>query len=260
MIIQKIKNIFKTEDDGRETASSGRHPLETTLDYQFKDIQILVTALSHKSYVHESRSGIVSHNERLEFLGDAVLNLVVSDALMKELPASREGELSKIRASLVNEEILSQVARSIELGKHLFLGRGEEQDMGREKNSLLADALEAMIGAVYLDGGFVPAYQFISKQFVDLISKAVQGDLIRDYKTRLQELFQKNFKIVPEYRLVDQTGPEHDRTFIVGIFVKQRKLAEGQGKSKKQAEQSAARLLISNWQEDEIKIAEYLKS
>lgn len=214
--------------------------LETKLGYCFKDLYLLKQALSHKSYVNENRLEKLDHYERLEFLGDAVLELGISDLLMHHFPKSREGDMSKLRASIVNETALSDVARKFDLGKYIFLGKGEEQCEGREKNSLLADALEAVLGSIYLDSDFSTIFKIIKKLFMPVIKLATKEDINRDFKTKLQEEVQNIFKITPQYRLVKEEGPDHDKTFEIHLFISGKKIGQGQGKSKKQAEQNAA--------------------
>jgi len=214
--------------------------LENKLGYAFSDLTLLKQALSHKSYVNENKLNTLSHYERLEFLGDAVLELGISDLLMKHFPYSREGELSKLRASIVNETALSDVARQFDLGKYIFLGKGEEQCDGREKNSLISDAFEALLGAVFLDSDFNTVFCIIKKFFLPVIQKATKEDINRDYKTKLQEEVQNVFKIAPQYRLVSEAGPDHDKTFEIHLYISGKKVGEGVGKSKKQAEQNAA--------------------
>lgn len=215
--------------------------LEDRIGYVFKDLKQLKRALSHKSYSNEKRLPRLEHNERLEYLGDAVLELCVSDLLIHNFPGSREGEMSKIRASLVNETALAEIARKINLGDYLFLGKGEEQCQGREKNSLLSDAFEALMGAVYLDAGFQVVFRIVSQLFLPEIQRATKEDINRDYKTKLQEEVQNLYKEAPDYRLVDEVGPDHAKIFHIDLFINGRKLSEGHGKSKKQAEQTAAR-------------------
>ncbi len=214
--------------------------LEDKLGYVFKDLALLKKSLSHKSYSNEKRLTRLDHNERLEYLGDAVLELCISDLLMHGFPDAQEGEMSKVRASLVNETALSEVAKKIQLGKYLFLGKGEEQGQGREKNSLVSDAFEALIGAIYLDGGFQHAFRFVKKLFLPEIERSTKEDINRDYKTKLQEEAQNRFREAPDYRLVDQQGPDHDKVFHVDLYIGGEKFSAGQGKSKKQAEQMAA--------------------
>lgn len=214
--------------------------LEVALGYVFKNPTFLKRALSHKSYANEMRLDKDEHNERLEFLGDAVLELVISDLLFERFPDEREGLMSKVRASLVNETSLATLARQMNLGDYLYLGKGESQGDGREKNSLIADAFEAVIGAVYLDTGFDPIFRIVKTIFEPEIERAKREDISRDYKTKLQEEIQNRFKTAPEYRVTSESGPDHDKTFEVELFVQNEFWSKGHGKSKKQAEQSAA--------------------
>lgn len=238
--MSRFKRLFRKKCLSKEEASV-LSELEAKIDYYFSDLKLLKQSVSHKSYVNENRLSETDHNERLEFLGDAVLELVTSDLLMHHFPEAREGEMSKLRASIVNERALSDVARKLDLGRYLFLGKGEEQCDGREKNSLLADALEAILGSVYLDGGFVPAHKLIRHLFLPMIQRATREDINRDFKTRLQEDVQNQFKIAPQYRLVNEMGPDHDKTFEIHLYVAGKKMGSGIGKSKKQAEQAAAK-------------------
>lgn len=213
---------------------------EKKLGYTFKNIKLLKRALSHKSYANERRLQQIDHNERLEFLGDAVLELGISDLLMKYFPESREGIMSKVRASLVNETALAEQARNLDLGDYIFLGKGEDQGDGREKNSLLSDALEAVLGAVYQDSNFHTAYKIVKQIFESEVERATNEDITRDYKTKLQEVSQNIYKVAPDYRLAAESGPDHDKTFEIHLYIKEEKFGVGTGKSKKQAEQSAA--------------------
>ncbi len=215
--------------------------LEKLLGYRFRHKELLKNALTHKSYANERRLASIDHNERLEFLGDAVLELVVSDLLMENFPDAPEGELSKIRASLVNEKTLAGVAKDHELGRFLFLGKGEEMGQGRAKPSLLADALEAVLGAIYRDRGFKKAYKVIRAIALELFDQVGTEGFYRDFKTLLQERAQILFKTVPKYKLVQELGPDHDKTFEVSLMIRGEVYGTGLGKSKKGAEQSAAR-------------------
>lgn len=215
--------------------------LENNLNYKFRNRALLKNALTHKSYANEKRLEASDHNERLEFLGDAVLELVVSHLLMENYSDSPEGELSKLRASLVNEKTLAKVAREHELGKYLYLGKGEEMGQGREKPSLLSDAVEAVLGAVYLDRGFGKAYRVIRRIALELFEQVGTEGFYKDYKTLLQEKAQTLFRTVPKYKLVEETGPDHDKTFTVNLMIKGDVLGVGKGKSKKGAEQNAAK-------------------
>lgn len=215
--------------------------LSNRIEYSFRKKELLEEALSHSSYVNESGKTGVKDNERLEFLGDAVLDLAVSDILMEFFEFAKEGDLSKYRAIVVNERGLCKVARELDLGKYILLGRGEELTNGREKSSILANTMEALLGALYMDAGFDATKRIIRKLFTPLIMKIDSGKLVRDYKSKLQEFTQEVFKIRPEYKHTRETGPAHDRTFSVKVVLNKKVIAQGEGKTKKQAEQNAAR-------------------
>ncbi len=217
--------------------------LQQTLGYRFKDVELLDEALRHSSYVNEQLDAAMRDNERMEFLGDAVLNLVVGHLLMKAFPDLHEGELSRTRANLVNETQLAHIARTLDLGKFLLLGKGEVQSNGWDKNSLLANALEALIAAVYLDGGFASAAGLIEHHFKELIQSAPKLTTGQDHKSRLQEAVQSAIKEIPQYVVVGESGPDHDKTFTIEMTVGSLR-TEGTGKSKKAAEQEAARKAI----------------
>ncbi|HET9038063.1 MAG TPA: ribonuclease III [Myxococcaceae bacterium] len=199
-----------------------------------------LAALTHKSYVNEHRDE-GADNERLEFLGDAVVDLAVSHRLMERFPDADEGELSKLRALLVNEETLARVARHLGLGGLLRMGRGEEMTGGRDKSSVLADALEAVIGAVYLSSGLPGALLVVDRLFGDLLQGVAEGKSGEDWKTRLQELVQTRLRQSPRYRVVSEEGPDHSKTFEVEVTVGTELFARARGRSKKEAEQAAAR-------------------
>lgn len=212
-------------------------------NYRFSNPTLLIEALTHKSYVNERRASGRTHNERLEFLGDAVLSLIVSDYLARRYPALNEGALSKLKAKLVSETPLANAARRLDLGARLRLGRGEERSKGREKASLLADALEAVIAAVYLDGGFEASRNFA----IDALSDELQQiDLLQespgeaDYKTRFQEWCQKRHEVLPRYVVLRETGPDHQKLFEVEVYIHEKLCGIGRGHSKKEAEQNAA--------------------
>jgi ribonuclease-3 len=213
--------------------------LEEDVGYLFERPSLLDQALTHKSYANEAGSD-ATDNERLEFLGDAVLDLVVSRLLYNASPPLSEGEMSKVRAFMVKEESLERIAQSFALGKYLRLGRGEELTGGRGKPSILADAFEALIAAIYLDGGFHMAFAFIEGIFGSAVAQPGSGAVDRDYKTRLQELCQARYGRVPGYHLIRETGPDHDKEFEVEILLGSRHLGRGRGRSKKEAEQRAA--------------------
>ncbi len=214
------------------------------IGYPFKDPELLERALTHKSYANENR--VPYHNERMEFLGDAVLNLVVSEFLMKTCPDSNEGDLSRFRAAVVSEPALAGISREIGLGTHLLLGKGEEQTGGRNKDSLLADSLEALIASVYLDAGMQAAESFVIRFFEDVIKKTCAFGGTLDHKTELQELCQERLKQLPDYRVVSETGPDHQKQFTVELYVKGEVHGRGIGKSKKEAEQKAAKEALKN--------------
>ena len=199
-----------------------------------------LAALTHKSYVNEHRDE-GADNERLEFLGDAVVDLAVSHRLMERFPGADEGELSKLRALLVNEESLARVARHLGLGDLLRMGRGEELTGGRDKSSVLADALEAVLGAVYLSAGLPGAMAVVDRLFGDLLQGVAEGKSGEDWKTRLQELVQTRLRQSPRYRVVSEEGPDHSKTFEVEVTVGTELFARARGRSKKEAEQAAAR-------------------
>ncbi|HCU23414.1 MAG TPA: ribonuclease III [Deltaproteobacteria bacterium] len=214
---------------------------EKKLGYRFRKKHFLKNALTHRSYANERRLPACDHNERLEFLGDAVLELIVSHLLMETYPDATEGELSKLRASLVNEKTLAGVALAHDLGQYLYLGRGEAMGQGREKPSLLANAVEAVMGAIYLDRGFKKAFKVIRRIALELFEQVGQEGFYKDYKTHLQEHAQLLFKAIPKYKLVKESGPDHDKTFEINLLIRGQVLGVGTGKSKKDAEQSAAK-------------------
>ena len=214
--------------------------LERALGYRFNSAEQLTAALRHSSFVNEQPQTGITSNERLEFLGDAVLNLAISHLLMKRYPDLTEGELSRNRAQLVNETELAAIAREIGLGPHLLLGKGEALTDGREKNSILADATEAVIAAIYIDGGFDAASGFVENQFRERLRFANRTRYETDFKSMLQERVQSIHHDVPRYEVLDEIGPDHDKTFRVQMTVAGI-TAQGDGKSKKMAEQEAAR-------------------
>jgi ribonuclease-3 len=216
--------------------------LESRLGYVFVDRARLECALTHKSYLNENASWGRPDNERLEFLGDAVLDLVVGHLLMDAAPERNEGELSKTRATIVNEVGLAEVASELGLGEWLFLGRGEEQSGGRRKPSVLADACEALVAAVYLDGGFDASFAVVKRLFGTRVA-SVRGGGMNDYKTRLQERAARR-KLQVRYQLVSEQGPDHDKTFEIAAWIGDRERSRGVGKTKKEAEQRAAELAL----------------
>jgi ribonuclease-3 len=219
--------------------------LERAIDYRFRDRGLLEHAMTHTSRANEDVSGGVLDNESLEFLGDAVLGFVVADLLFHEFPGSDEGLKSKIKASLVSTATLGRQAEQLGLGQHLLLGRGEEKTGGRRKQALLADGYEALIAAIYLDGGIEHARAFIAREFSPLVDEAKERGLAGlDNKSALQEYLQAAERPLPEYRLTGTMGPDHRKQFQVAVFVNGEALSEAVGSSKKEAEQEAARLAL----------------
>jgi ribonuclease-3 len=217
------------------------HEFSKILGYTFEQPHLLEEAFRHASYVNERLNSNLRDNERLEFLGDAVLDLAVSDILMELFHDAKEGDLSKQRASVVDERGLCHVARELGLGDYLLLGRGEELSHGREKPSILANAMEALIGALYLDAGFTNTKEIIHRLFLPLLGKTDPGEELNDFKSLLQEYTQERYKTRPEYLLADENGPAHDKTFRVALCINRKTVAEGVGKNKKEAEQRAAK-------------------
>ncbi len=214
--------------------------LEKNLRYAFRNHALLEQALQHSSFVNELPDKGAENNERLEFLGDSVLSAVISHLLMVRFPKLNEGNLSKIRSGLVNESKLALIARRIHLGEFIRLGRGEMNSGGQDKSSILADGLEALMAAVYLDGGFDRVYGVISDHFSDLLDIISVSEENQDFKSRIQEIAQATVKLQPEYHVINESGPDHDKTFEVELVIGSIS-AQGTGKSKKAAEQAAAR-------------------
>ena len=210
------------------------------LGYMFKDTELLEEAFRHSSYVNELKDPDLRDNERLEFLGDAVLDLAISHILIETYKEVKEGDLSKYRANVVNEKVLCQVAMELALGDYLLLGRGEELTDGREKPSILADTMESLLGALYLDAGFDTTKEIIRNLFLPLIKEIESKNMHYDYKSMFQEHTQEVYKSLPEYILMEESGLAHDKTFRVALLLNGKTIAEGVGKSKKEAEQRAA--------------------
>jgi ribonuclease-3 len=219
--------------------------LRARLGIPLADRAVALAALTHKSYVNEHRDEAgLADNERLEFLGDAVIDLAVSHRLMERFPTAREGDLSKMRAAVVDEQGLSEMARALELGALLRLGRGEELTGGRQKASLLADAMEAVVAAVFVEGGMEPVLSIVDRFLGEAFARAASGTLDRDYKTQLQELAQSRLRATPRYRVVAEHGPDHSKIFDVETDVRGEVVGRGSGRSKKDAEQAAAKLAL----------------
>jgi ribonuclease-3 len=222
--------------------------LEENLGYRFTDIGLLEKALTHRSFVNENPALSFKDNERLEFLGDAVLELTITDMLMKKFPDHAEGQLSKLRASVVNEQPLAELARQFRLGEFLLLGRGEESSGGRMKASLLANAFESIIAAMFLDAGFDRTAIFIGQLFAPLIGEETATAIYRDYKTVVQEVCQIRFRDVPRYVLISEIGPDHNKRFETSLVIGEQIIATGTGRNKKEAEQQAAKSALEAFQ------------
>lgn len=222
--------------------SSNIELFEQKINYEFKNKEYILEALTHSSYSNENKN--YPFNERLEFLGDSVLSIVISDYLFKKETKLPEGELTKIRANIVCEESLSEVSKNIHLGKYMLLGKGEEATGGRERISILADALEAVIAAIYLDGGIKCARGFILTNMEKIINDSIKGKIFRDYKTCLQEVLQSNGENNIWYKLIEEKGPDHNKRFVMEVGINDTVLGVGEGKSKKDAEQVAAKCAL----------------
>ena len=214
--------------------------LATKLGVSFNNLDLLIEALTHRSYLNEHREYTGSHNERLEFLGDAVLELAATDFLFKKFPAKPEGELTSYRAALVNTVSLAESAQTLGINEYLLLSKGESKDTGRARDVILADAFEAIIGAIYLDSGYVNAEEFIAKNLYGKIDDVIEKRSYQDAKSRFQEIAQEKRGTTPSYETLSEIGPDHNKRFTVGVFIGNEEIARGEGQSKQEAEQSAA--------------------
>lgn len=217
---------------------------EEKISYKFKNKKNIVLALTHSSYANENRNEKLTSNERLEFLGDAVLNIIISEAIYSNYPNLSEGQLTKVRANVVCEQSLVKCSNNIEVGKFLLLGKGEDLSGGRTRTSILSDAFEAVIGAVYLDGGMKNVKAFVHQQMDHLIKDSVLGIIFLDYKTQFQEIIQKDGEKKIVYEILEENGPDHDKEFVAQVKVMERVVGKGKGKSKKEAEQAAAKAAL----------------
>lgn len=215
--------------------------LQRNLDVFFRNSDILREALTHRSYLNENPSWTFPHNERLEFLGDAVLELAVTEHLFSRFAKDDEGKLTGIRAALVNYQTLARIARGLGLGDFILMSRGEAKDNGKAREVILANAMEAFLGAIYIDSGYEPAAQFVREHICSLTDEIVEKGLFKDIKSLFQEHTQEQFKITPLYRVLDEAGPDHRKTFRIGVFLGDKKIAEGEGLSKQEAEVEAAK-------------------
>lgn len=234
-------------DKKRKTALSS---LAEHLELDFKNPDLLDESLTHSSYVNEREKGACHDNEALEFLGDAVLGIVVSHHLYHQFPSQPPGHYSALKAALVNKATLAECARTISLGNYVRLGHGEELSNGRERESVLANALEALIGAIFLDGGLTAARKFVLRLIAPCLDKLVQEEVQRDSKSLLQSITQDRYKTLPTYRVVSETGPDHKRSFEVELSINGKTYGKGTGRSKKAAEQKAAKEALHKLEDD----------
>lgn len=215
--------------------------IEKKLGLKFKNKDFLIQAFCHRSYLNENPDFYLEHNERLEFLGDAVLELVVTEYLYKEYPKKPEGELTNWRAALVNAKMLAEIAKNLDFNDFLLLSRGEEKEKGKARMYILANTFEALIGAIYLDQGYKTCQNFIEKHLIFKLSEIIKKGLFKDAKSRFQEEAQERVGITPTYKVLEEWGPDHAKHFIVGVFLKEELVARGEGSSKQEAELEAAK-------------------
>lgn len=224
-------------------------PLEKKLNLKFKNKDLLIQAFCHRSYLNENPDFYLDHNERLEFLGDAVLELIVTEELYQKYPKKPEGELTNWRAALVNAKMLSEVAKDLDFNDFLLLSRGEAKELGKARQYILANTFEALIGAIYLDRELDPCKEFIKKYLIKKLPHIIEAGLFRDAKSQFQEGSQERVGITPTYKVLEEWGPDHARHFIIGVFLNKELAAKGEGSSKQEAEEKAAKnaLEIKKW-------------
>jgi len=220
--------------------------LQEKISTQFKNINLLKEALTHRSYLNENPSWGLSHNERLEYLGDAVLELIVTEELFKKFPEFEEGKLTLLRAALVNYQFLSKVTHEFDLYDYIFLSRGEAKDSEKARDVILANAIEALIGAIYLDGGYATTQDFINKFVLSHLDEVISGGAYKDPKSLFQEIVQERDRVTPIYKILGETGPDHKKMFRAGAYVGDTLVAEGEGMSKQEAELNAAKAALEN--------------
>ena len=242
MLIWKYNDTQTMEDTAIQASLD---TLETILKVTFNDRTHLLSAITHRSYLNEHREATWDHNERLEFLGDAVLELVVTDYLFKKYAEKPEGELTAVRAALVNTVSLAQASEKMGVNDFLLMSKGEAKDVGRARQYILANTFESCIGAIYVDQGYGPAAAFIGDHLFSKTDAIVTNRLWQDAKSRFQELAQEQASITPNYETLAQEGPDHDRVFTVGVYLSNELVAEGKGRAKQEAEQKAAEAAIS---------------
>jgi len=220
--------------------------LEKKLNLKFKNKDLLVQAFVHRSYLNENPSFHLKHNERLEFLGDAVLELVISEYLYKQYPEKSEGELTNWRAALVNAKMLAQIAQDLELNEFLLLSRGEARELGKARQYILANTFESLIGSIYLDLGYKSCNDFINKYLIAKLPVIIENGLLKDAKSYFQEKAQEKTGITPVYKVLKEWGPDHEKQFVIGVFLEDELVAEREGSSKQEAEERAARKALEN--------------
>ncbi len=223
--------------------------IESQLNLKFKNKDLLIQAFCHRSYLNENPGFYLDHNERMEFLGDAVLELIVTEYLYKKYPKKAEGELTNWRAALVNSKQLSEVARELNINDFLLLSRGEAKETGKARQYILANTFEALIGAIYLDQGYKICEEFIKKYLIVKLSEIIEKGLFIDAKSRFQEEAQERVGVTPTYNVVKEWGPDHVKHFVIGVFLNKELVAKGEGSSKQEAEEAAAKngLVIKGW-------------
>ncbi|KKS74678.1 MAG: Ribonuclease 3 [Candidatus Azambacteria bacterium GW2011_GWA2_42_9] len=223
--------------------------LQKKLEIKFKSEDLLKQAFVHRSYLNENPAFILGHNERLEFLGDAVLELVVTEYLYKNYPDLAEGEMTNLRAALVNAQMLSQISDRLGFNEFLFLSKGEAKEIGRGRQYILANTFEAFIGALYLDQGYVASQNFINKNLIPELRDIIEKKLWRDAKSLFQETSQERVGITPTYEVISESGPDHAKKFVIGVYLEKELVAKGEGSSKNEAQQKAAEnaLGVKHW-------------
>lgn len=224
--------------------------LEAGIEYTFANKDYLNEAVTHRSYLNEHHGWNYPHNERLEFLGDAVLELAVTEELFNRYSKEAEGWMTSVRAALVNYMMLAEVAKEINLEEHLLMSRGEKKDSGRGRDVILANAMESLIGAIYQDGGFIPAKKFINKFILAHLDEVISKNLFIDAKSQLQEKVQASLKITPHYNTIEEDGPDHEKVFTVGVYFGDKLIATGQGQAKQDAEVEAAKAALEVIEKD----------
>lgn len=219
-------------------------PFEESVDIKFVDKALLQRAFTHRSFINENPRSGFEHNERFEFLGDAVIELIVTDYIFRNYPNSAEGELTAYRSALVNAVVMGEVASEINMNEYLLLSKGEKKDTGRARQTILANTYESFVGALYLDQGYVPCNTFVLKTLIPRLDNIIKKKAWRDAKSRVQEEAQERVGLTPSYQVISENGPDHDKHFTVGIFFGDKKIAEGKGRSKQEAQQVAAQNAI----------------